>query len=209
MPGLPPRLPAAAAAVLVLAACGSALAACGSAAAPGAAPATAAPTPTTSAASSTTTPSTTLPASTAPSGVAFLTAWGATLAQWNANHTEDPAHTGYWPRLPDNIDTYTAMQLRAGRVVGYLLSLYPPVPVAAALSRLANDLPLDARVVSSQTRARCDQVVESGPTMTAATGSEVVADLESAGPAFRAGAVIRIAVAPLPAGAAPPAACAG
>lgn len=148
------------------------------------------------------------PSTTAAVDLSFLTAWGATLAQWNGNHTVDPVvPSQYWPRLPDNLDTYTDLKIAGGRVVGYVLNLYPAVPLADARTRLANELPLDSKVLSERTLPGCLQGVEGGPTVTAATGGSVLVDFESA-TGYDPGSISRIELAPLAAGATPPATCA-
>lgn len=186
------------------------LAACGSAgpAASGGTSTTSGRAPTISAPSSTAQPTTTVAA-----GLAFVTAWGATQAQWNSNHTADPgAPGGYWPRLPDNLDTYTNLRVVGGRVVGYVLNLAPSVSLADAQSRLANDLPLDSAVTGQKTlpasgSPTCDQVIETGSTIRAVDGNAVVVDFESSGSGYSASAVSRVVVAPLGPGAVPPAGC--
>jgi len=173
------------------------VAACGTSAGRGA-------TTTPTAAPTTTTAATT---TNGPGGTDFLTAWGASPGQWNANHTPDPgSRADYWPKLPDGLDTYTNLQVVGGRVVGYVLNLYPSVALADAKSRLANDLPLDTAVVSEQPLAGCDQLVESGPTIKAVSPGGVLAELESSG-SYSPDAVSRVVVAPMAPGTVPAAAC--
>ena len=176
------------------------LGACGSSAGP--ARASTAPSVTTSLSTATTTTST-------PSGLAFLTAWGAGSDQWSANHTPDPATpASYWPRLPDGLDTYTNVQMVGGRVVAYVLNIYPNVSADDAKTRVANDLPLDTAVVTERRLPACDQLVESGPTVRAVSAGGLLVELESAGgTAYAASSVARIIVSPLAAGTAPPSAC--
>ena len=201
----PLLLAAVAGAGSLLGACGGA----GSGAAAGGTSTTTPPTTTPPTTSSSLRPTATSVATTAPGGLDFLTAWGATQDQWNANHTPDPgASSDYWPKLPDGLDTYTDLRLAAGRVVGYVLNLYPSVGVADAKSRLANDLPLDASVTSERPLPGCDQLVEQGPTVVAVSPGGLLAELESTnGGAYSASAIARIVVAPLPAGGTPPASC--
>ncbi|MHB1854669.1 MAG: hypothetical protein ACYCS2_06395 [Acidimicrobiales bacterium] len=151
-------------------------------------------------------PATTTTAS--PAGLAFLDAWGATLVSWNDNHTIDPARPGsYWPRLPDDRDTYTHLSDPAGRVVGYVLALDPSVSAADALTRLANDLPLDARVVQDRTLAGCAQVVETSPTIDAIAPGGVLAELTSLSGSYQASAVATVTVSPLGVDQSPPGHC--
>lgn len=190
----------------------SGLAACGSAGTASGPPTSSTTAP--HAATSTTATSTTVTSTTAaaPGGLAYLTAWGATQAGWDANHTHDPgAPANYWPKLPSGFDTYTNMNVVNGRVVGYVLNLYPTVSLADAKSRLANDLPLDTAATGEQALTSgspgCDRVIESGPTVRAVDGNAVVADFESAGNTYDGSAVTRINVSPLGPGATPPAGC--
>jgi len=143
-----------------------------------------------------------------PAGLSYLDAWGATLVSWNDNHTIDPnrAHS-YWPRLPDDRDTYTNLSDPAGRVVGYVLALDPSVSAADAVTRLANDLPLDARVVQDQTLAGCAQVVETSPTIEAIAPGGVLAELTSRSGPYQPSAVATITVSPLGANQSPPSHC--
>ncbi|MHB1912074.1 MAG: hypothetical protein ACYCTI_08490 [Acidimicrobiales bacterium] len=143
-----------------------------------------------------------------PAGLSYLDAWGATLVSWNDNHTIDPKRPhAYWPRLPDNRDTYTNLSDRAGRVVGYVLALDPSVSAAAALTRLANDLPLDARVVEDRTLAGCAQVVETSPTIDAIAPGGVLAELTSLSGPYQPSAVATITVSPLGTNQSPPGHC--
>lgn len=179
--------------------CAAALSACAAASGRAAAP------PTTRAPSTTT--------STAPApgtaGLSFLTAWGSTLALWNANHTVDPEVPGqYWPRLPDDLDSYTALQLQHGRVVGYVLNLDPAMTLADAQARVVSELPLDAQPGPARSLAGCQQVIESGPTIAAVSGGgRVVVDFESNGNTFAPDAVTRIELSSLAPGASAPASC--
>ena len=180
-----------------------ALAGCGSAGSTR--PSASSPTTTVPPASTTTVASTV----TSAPGLDFLTAWGATPDQWNANHTPDPGTPNdYWPKLPDGLDTYTNLVVTNGRVVGYVLNLYPGVAAADAKSRLANDLPLDATIASEHQLGGCDQLVEHSPTIDAVSPGGLLAELESAGGgAYSASSVARIVVSPLSAGSAAPATC--
>jgi len=154
----------------------------------------------------TTAPATTTTAS--PAGLAYLDAWGATLVSWNDNHTRDPNHAlSYWPLLPDDRDTYTGLSDPAGRVVGYVLALDPSVTAADALTRLANDLPLDARVVQDRTLAGCALVVETSPTIDAIAPGGVLAELTSLSGPYQASAVATVTVSPLGANQSPPGHC--
>lgn len=161
---------------------------------------TAAPSTTTTSAASTTT--------TVPAGLAYLTAWGATLVSWNDNHTVDPnrAHA-YWPLLPDNRDTYSQLSVPAGRVLGYVLALDPSVSAADARSRLANDLPLDAQTAQDRVLAGCELVVLTSPTIDAIAPGGVLAELTSLSAPYKVSAVATIAVSPLARGQQPPAHC--
>jgi len=143
-----------------------------------------------------------------PAGLSYLVAWGATLVSWNDNHTIDPNRTrSYWPLLPDDRDTYTHLSDPAGRVVGYVLALDPSASAADALTRLANDLPLDARVVQDKTLAGCAQVVETSPTIDAIAPGGVLAELTSLSGPYQPSAVATITVSPLGRNQSPPAHC--
>ncbi|HVA43751.1 MAG TPA: hypothetical protein VNF50_09720 [Acidimicrobiales bacterium] len=133
-----------------------------------------------------------------PAGLSYLVAWGATLVSWNDNHTIDPNRArSYWPLLPDDRDTYTHLSDPAGRVVGYVLALDPSVSAADALTRLANDLPLDSRVVQDKTLAGCAQVVETSPTIDAIAPGGILAELTSLSGPYQPSAVATITVSPL------------
>ena len=135
---------------------------------------------------------------TAAPGLAYLTAWGATLVAWNDNHAPDPnrAHN-YWPLLPDNRDTYSNLSVPAGRVVGYVLALDPSVAIADARSRLANDLPLDAQMGQDQVLAGCELEVLNSPTIDAIAPGGVLAEFTSLSTPYKSSAVATIAVSPL------------
>lgn len=153
-------------------------------------------------------PPVTTTTTTAPADLAYLTAWGATLAAWNQNHTPDPNHpAAYWPMLADARDTYTSMVIVDDRVVGYTLALYPSVTSASAHSRLSNDLPLDAKVTMDRTLAGCEQVVESSPTIDSVAPGGLLAELTSLSATFDPTQVATITVHPLTKGQAPAARC--
>ncbi len=63
------------------------------------------------------------------------------MAEWATWHHHDPTAVGYWPRLANGVDTYTSVGFVRGRALRYTENLYPPVPVAIALSVVADDLP--------------------------------------------------------------------
>lgn len=152
--------------------------------------------------------SSTSAASAPASGAAFLTAWGATTASWADNHEPDPGRSGgWWPRLPDNRDTYQSLDVVGGRVVGYTLALYPSVSEAEARTRLANDLPIDATVVVDRAVPGCRQLVEQSPTLTAVTGLRVLVELRSSGGSYDPASVSTIVTAPLSPAASPPGSC--
>ena len=195
------RRPAGAAGAWVLAAV--LLSSCGSAT-PGAA-GSRSPT-TTSAPSTTAAPTTSTTAG--DGGAAFLTAWGATVAAWAANHQPDPGRAGgWWPRLPDNRDTYQSLDVVGGRVVGYTLALDPSVSSAEAQTRLANDLPLDATKTLDRSLQACEQIVEDSPTLRTATGARVLVELRSTGSAYQPSAVSTIVTSALGPSADPPGTC--
>lgn len=154
------------------------------------------------------TTTTATPTTTVPPGVAYLTAWGATLAAWNANHTLDPGSpNSYWPRLGDNRDTYTHLDVVDGRVVGYVLALYPAMTSAGAKARIANDLPLDAAVSQDRTLAGCELFVESSPTMAVAATGGALVELTSLSPTYDPAAVSTVTVFPRAAGQPAPSSC--
>ncbi|HZT64535.1 MAG TPA: hypothetical protein VFA11_01980 [Acidimicrobiales bacterium] len=165
--------------------------------------------------SSSTTSSTTAPTSTsAPTsssttapGTVALTAWGATLPEWNNNHTADPSSPGsYWPRLPDGLDSYTSLGLVGGRVIHYVLNFDPAQNEADSKQSLANELPTDAKVVSSRLLPGCEQVVESSPTLASLTHADVLGELESSG-GFDPSAVTRLVLSATTPGSPPPSSC--
>lgn len=148
------------------------------------------------------------PTGTAASAAAFLTAWGATTGAWAANHEADPGRPGgWWPRLPDNRDTYQSLDVVAGRVLGYTLALYPSGSEADARTRLANDLPIDATVVVDRALPGCRQLVEQSPTLAIVTGRRVLVELRSSGGSYDPASVSTIVTAPLSPAGSPPGSC--
>jgi len=121
-----------------------------------------------------------------------LTAYGASQASWNANHTPDPAGTGYWPRLPSNVDAYASLTMSGGEVVGYVVNLYPAESLSQAMDSFKEELPPDEQVVGSNSNGGCAQYVLSSAAVRALTGSDVLAVLRSAGAAFNTQAVVSI-----------------
>jgi hypothetical protein len=135
------------------------LAACGSGSHPAAPP--------TRGSSPSTTPSP-APAPTAPTPAAVptstpgsadgLTGFGATAAEWAAHHQADPTKapgTAYLPYVngPAGLsgDQYQRVQVTAGRVTSYGITLPEGTSLAAAEQFLAAQLPADAKLTSTFT----------------------------------------------------------
>lgn len=143
-----------------------------------------------------------VPTTAAPAPVDLLSGYGATRSQWAAGHTMDPNHTGYWPRLANGLDTYTSVRFIRGRALSYTENLLPALPAADALHVVGDELPPDAHVVHDAPsppggRPLCAQVVEASPTLQAAAGVEVLAELRSAGGGYDAAAVTTITYQPI------------
>lgn len=143
------------------------------------------------------TTSTTAPVAPTSSTPDDLTAYGATSSSWAANHTPDPAGSGYWPRLPDDLDAYTDVSIVAGKVEGYDEHLYPAVDLATAVGIAKNELPVDAVIATQQGHTVCALVVFTSATVMSVTGSEVLARITSSGNAFDPGAVTQLSFAPV------------
>lgn len=149
------------------------------------------------AARSATTATTTTPPAPASTTPDDLTAYGATASSWAANHTPDPAGSGYWPRLPDDLDAYTDVSIVGGKVEAYDENLYPAVDLATAVGIAKNELPVDTQIATQQTRPTCALVVFTSATVMSVSGSDVLARLTSSG-TFDSGAVTQISFSPLP-----------
>ena len=85
-----------------------------------------------------------------------LSNFGATIQSWNLSHTLDPNNpNGYWPRLSDGRDTYSALDVQDGVVLGFAFALTPSIPLKLA-SALARDfMPPTAVVVATKKGAMC------------------------------------------------------
>lgn len=143
-------------------------------------------------------PSTT--SSTASASLGYLTGYGATQAVWDQSHTANPEGTGFYPILGNGLDTYTNVEFTNGRALSYTLNLYPAAPVDQALSSVGDEMPFDAKVIYNQpspaTNPVCQQVVETSPTLQAAAGVDVLAELRSDGPTLDTDAVSEITFQP-------------
>lgn len=159
-------------------------------------------------------PTTTSLATGAPS----LVDWGARLAEWNANHEHDPDvpnGTGYWPRLANGLDSYASVRVVGGRVLDYVLNLYPALTTAQAVSRVEDELPpssavrVEALRPSGTSAPGCEVLVLSGPVLQAKLGRSAMAELETAGANLQPASITRIVLSPAPRGGALPASCSG
>lgn len=155
----------------------------------------------------TTSSTTTAPAPPTTAAPDDLIAYGATTSSWAANHTPDPAGTGYWPRLPDDLDAYTDVSVVAGKVESYEEHLYPAVDLATAIGIAKNELPVDAQLATQQVRTTCALVVFTSATVVSVTGADVAARLTSAAGAFDPGGVTQISFSPVQWPASSPPAC--
>jgi hypothetical protein len=153
--------------------------------------------------STTTRPARSTPSSTSTTtspSLGYLTGYGATEAVWYQGHTADPDGGGFFPRLGSGDDTYTSVQFVNGRALYYTENLYPAVPLDQAISSVGDELPFDATTVHNApnptVNPSCQQLVETSPTLTAAAGVDVLAELRSATSALDTGAVTEITYEP-------------
>jgi hypothetical protein len=82
---------------------------------------------------------------------ADLTALGATVAQWDAHHQQDPkAEKGsaFLPHYPVG-DAYGAVNVTDGRIDGYDLGFAEGTPLAGAENLLLQQLPADTKLKGS------------------------------------------------------------
>lgn len=139
--------------------------------------------------------------------------WGASVAQWEANHHPDPI-TGpgnWWPRYPNGLDEYTNVSLSGPRVVSYTLNLYPAMALPQALARVRDELPPASTVLRSQpvpaAAPSCLVALIANPVLASRLGTEVEAVLHSAGPSWDPADVVSISLAPYPLSGGPPLVC--
>lgn len=161
------------------------LSACGARSSPRAA-APARPAPTTTDASPTATSTTTTVVVVAPA----LVDWGATVANWDANHEADPlvrSGTGFWPRHGNGLDTYADVVPTDGRILSFTMNLYPAMSRAAALVRAEDELPPETTVVASaelppeSAHPDCEVVLLTNPILSARLHLDVLIGLETNG----------------------------
>jgi hypothetical protein len=103
------------------------------------------------------------PATRQPAG-ARLTAFGATIQYWDANHRRDPA-VGGGAYLPDPAlggdgrlaDRYVRVLPLNGLILQYTVQLPRNTPLATASTRALTELPSDLRPVWQQQRGNCAQ----------------------------------------------------
>lgn len=88
--------------------------------------------------------------------------YGATIGQWNANHTEDPVSSGnFWPRLSDGRDTYSNLKTLNGTVVGFTYALDPSLPIGLARALALSLLPSGSSIYKTLNSTYCEQVIYS------------------------------------------------
>lgn len=129
------------------------------------------------------------------------------MAVWNSNHQVDPAighGTGYWPRLPSGLDTYSDVKVDSGRILDYTVNMYPSLGLSEAISRAEDELPPNATVVSSApsppASPSCRIVVFAEPILGARLSMDVAARFYSPSSAFTPTSVESVALSPLPIG---------
>lgn len=87
-------------------------------------------------------------------------AWGATIATWNANHEMDPsAPTDYWPRLPDNFDSYSVLDIVNTAVIGFTYRVDPSVSRSMESQVIEEQLPVGVVLLTSRASSSCDLFV--------------------------------------------------
>lgn len=143
-----------------------------------------------------------------------LVGWGATKAQWYANHTPDPLvpnGTGFWPRNSDGLDTYASLRFVDGRALFYVLNLEPPLPVSGAEHWVLDELPPDAHLVLARAEPAaaptCEVMVFTSRLVLAVVHRNVLAVARSLDPVLDPAAIWSIQLSPIVPGAAPPANC--
>ena len=143
-----------------------------------------------------------------------LVGWGATKAQWYANHTPDPLvpnGTGFWPRNSDGLDTYASVRFVHGRALSYVLNLEPPLPVSGAEHWVLDELPPDAHLVLARAEPAgapsCEVMVFTSRLVLAAVHRNVLAVARSLDPALDPATIWSIQLSPISPGATPPANC--
>lgn len=141
-----------------------------------------------------------------------LVDWGATVASWNENHHPDPdvpLGTGYWPRLVTGADTYSEMVVSHGRIVGYLLSIYPALSLSQAVSRVKDELPPDAKLTRSvalpAADPSCEEMLFHSDVLAAKVGMQVLAVATSGGGTLQTSAISTVHLEPAPVSGALPA----
>ena len=89
--------------------------------------------------------------------------YGATMAQWENNHTSDPqSPSNYWPKLSDGRDTYSQLQVaQNGLVDGFTYALYPAIALDLAESLALSLLPSGTGQSQVHTQGSCTQIVYS------------------------------------------------
>lgn len=155
------------------------------------------------------TTATTAPATTTTTVPDTLVSYGATFAQWQANHTEDPDSpgNGYWPRLPSGLDTYASVTFIGGKALRYLENIYPAETLHGAILRVEDELPPAPSILARAQHPSCYELLFSSRRVLAMTGVNVLAVLESGGPSFDPQSVTTITYSPLPPGAGLPPSC--
>jgi hypothetical protein len=102
-----------------------------------------------------------------------LTAFGATVADWGANHRADPAVGATGAYNPDQAlvgdgrlaDRYVRVLPLSGRILQYTLQLPRSTPFARASAAALAELPPDLRPVWQQQRASCLQAAYTSRTL--------------------------------------------
>jgi hypothetical protein len=98
-------------------------------------------------------------------GASLITAFGATLSDWNANHVADmrfAQNAAYNPdsNLPDQThnDRYLLSDTNRGRVLGYEMRLSGTPDTSTAKSESMKEFPSDAAILWSIQKSGCYQM---------------------------------------------------
>jgi hypothetical protein len=113
-----------------------------------------------------------------------LTEYGATIADWDANHRKDPAASAgtaynpgavtYGSRHEDQfVYVFTA---DTGRVVHFMFQMPRQTPYGVARAAVLGELPPDAKTVWQRTMSVCRQELFSSATLATVLGTPAIGD---------------------------------
>jgi hypothetical protein len=117
--------------------------------------------------------------SAASSGSVTLTGMGATRKAWFAHHAVDPnpklsRGCCFLPRQKDGHDRYYDVMYDRSHVFLYDMAFVPSISARVASALMAHELPSDAHLVRSKTKATCAQFDYRSAMLKRATGHPVV-----------------------------------